>query len=169
MARGDKVLSHMRKICLALPDTEESETWGKPHFRVRNKIFAGCGEEDGRRVIGFKLEMDHATRLVRQPHVWRAPYVGHKGWVSMDASAVDDWAAVRDLVLESYRLIAPKTTLKKLDEAAGARPAKARKAASTVRKKGGTVSGAGGKTTKKSPATGKKKSARKKAARRPER
>jgi predicted DNA-binding protein (MmcQ/YjbR family) len=113
MARS--VLSHMRRICLALPDTEETPTWGQPHFRVRGKIFAGCGEEKGRSVIGFKLEMDHADAVIQDPRFRRAPYVGHKGWVSLDAARVDDWEEVRALVLESYRLIAPKRTLARLD------------------------------------------------------
>jgi topoisomerase IA-like protein len=59
--------------------------------------------------------MDHADAVIQDPRFWRAPYVGHKGWVSMDANAVDDWDEVRPLVLESYRLIAPRRTVAKLD------------------------------------------------------
>src|SRR5882672_8198762 len=112
--KGSSVLDHMRAICLALPETKETLTWGQPHFRVGEKIFAGCGDEKGRPVIGFKLDMDHADAMIQDGRFWRAPYVGHKGWVSMDASSVDDWDEVRPLVLESYRLIAPKRTVAKL-------------------------------------------------------
>ena len=106
--KARSVLDHMRAICLALPETKETLTWGEPHFRVGEKIFAGCGDEKGRPVIGFKLEMDHADAVIQDPRFWRAPYVGHKGWVSMDAGAVEDWDEVRALVHESYRLIAPR-------------------------------------------------------------
>ena len=123
--KGSSVLDHMRAICLALPDTKETLTWGQPHFRVGEKIFAGCGEEKGRVVIGFKLDMDHADAVIQDPRFWRAPYVGHKGWVSMDAGGVDDWDEVRPLVLESYRLIAPRRTVAKLD--GGAAPAARRR------------------------------------------
>jgi predicted DNA-binding protein (MmcQ/YjbR family) len=119
--KGSSVLDHMRAICLALPDTKETLTWGQPHFRVGEKIFAGCGEEKGRVVIGFKLDMDHADAIIQDPRFWRAPYVGHKGWVSMEAGGVDDWDEVRPLVLESYRLIAPRRAVAKLD--GGAAPA----------------------------------------------
>ena len=124
MARQSRdPLSRLRDICLSLPDTEETLTWGEPHFRVNNKIFSGYGLEKGKPVIGFKLEMEHADILVRNdPRFTRAPYVGHKGWVSMDASSVKDWDEVRALVLESYRLIAPKKTLKKLDGERASRP-----------------------------------------------
>ncbi|HSP15889.1 MAG TPA: MmcQ/YjbR family DNA-binding protein [Thermoanaerobaculia bacterium] len=102
-------LDRLRKICLAFPDTEETITWGEPHFRVKGKIFCGYGKEKGREAIGFKLEMDHADILVQNDSRFtRAPYVGHKGWVSMDAKAVEDWDEVRTLVQESYRLISSK-------------------------------------------------------------
>jgi predicted DNA-binding protein (MmcQ/YjbR family) len=119
VAKAESVLKKIREICLALPDTKETLTWGEPHFRVGEKIFAGCGEEKGRLSIGFKLEMDHADAIVQAPRFRRAPYVGHKGWVSMDAPGIRDWREVRALVLESYRLIAPKRTLAKLE---GKRP-----------------------------------------------
>lgn len=106
-------LRKMRAICLALPDTKETPTWGEPHFRVGEKIFAGLGEKKGVVTIGFKLELDHADAMVRRPGFARAPYVGHKGWVSMDVTGPTDWDEARALIRESYRLIAPKNTLAK--------------------------------------------------------
>jgi len=108
-----------------LPDTKETTTWGKPHFRVGDRIFAGCGEENGRSVIGFKLKKGHAAAVTKDPRFRPAPYVGHKGWVSMDAADVSDWDEVRSLILESYLLIAPEKTLAKLDRVVDTRrPAK---------------------------------------------
>lgn len=126
MAKKQSVLDALRKICLSLPDTTETLTWGTPHFRVNNKIFCGCGEEKGRVAIGFKLEMEHADAIIQDPRFWRAPYVGHKGWVSMDAGSVEDWDEVRPLILESYRLIAPKRTLAKLREQTASSKARGR-------------------------------------------
>ena len=106
-------LKQMRSICLSLPDTKETPTWGQPHFRVGEKIFAGLGEEDGAVTAGFKLELDHADAVVRRRGFSRAPYVGHKGWVSVDVGVVTDWDELRGLIHQSYRLIAPKRTLAK--------------------------------------------------------
>jgi predicted DNA-binding protein (MmcQ/YjbR family) len=114
MARSDKVLARLRKICLALPDTEETLTWDKPHFRVAGKIFAGYGEEGGRQVIGCKLKKEHASLMCRDPRFRPAPYVGKHGWVTMDTAGLKNWEEVRSLVLESYTLIAPKKSLAKL-------------------------------------------------------
>ena len=125
----DAALAKIRKICLSLPDTKETMTWGKPHFRVGEKIFAGYGEENCKRVVGFKLEMAHATIAVQVPGFSRAPYVGHKGWVSLETDSVKDWDEVREMILESYRLIAPKKSLAKLDTAAPSKGQKTRRGA----------------------------------------
>jgi predicted DNA-binding protein (MmcQ/YjbR family) len=119
MAKEDAQLRKMREICLSLPDTKLTMTWGQPHFRVMDKIFAGYGAEKGKQVIGFKLEMDHADAILADARFTRAPYVGHKGWVSLDATQVDDWNEVKALILESYRLIAPKRSLAKLASGTG--------------------------------------------------
>lgn len=118
MATHKQLLKQVRTICLRFPDAHETETWGKPHFRVGEKIFAGFGDEDGLPKLGFKLEMSHAKQIVNLPAFTKAKYVGHKGWVSMDCTAVQNWDLVAELVEESYRLIAPKRALAKLDQAA---------------------------------------------------
>ena len=62
--------------------------------------------------------------MVRRPGFSRAPYVGHKGWVSADVERVKDWDELGALIHESYRLIAPKKTLAKWQgEAAAKAPA----------------------------------------------
>ncbi|MGI9517973.1 MAG: MmcQ/YjbR family DNA-binding protein [Pirellulaceae bacterium] len=113
---SSQLTRRIRKICLALPDATESEKWGQPHFCVAGKIFAGCGDEKGTFALGCKLEMDRAARMVKLPGIWKAPYVGHKGWVSVDPTAFDDWAAIEEMIGCSYRLIAPRKSLEKLDD-----------------------------------------------------
>lgn len=115
MTNPDAVLRRLREFCLALPDTTESEKWGKPHFCVCEKIFAGCSTENEHPVIGFKLQKPRATATVQLPGFSIAPYVGRHGWVSMDASVIDDWELIEDMIMESYRLIAPRKTLGKLE------------------------------------------------------
>jgi len=106
MARS--TLAEIRRLCLALPETAETLTWGQPHFRVRGKIFAGFGDHGGKATLGFKLEREHADAVVQDPRFARAPYVGAHGWISMDAAGIRDWDEVRAFLVESYRLIAPR-------------------------------------------------------------
>jgi predicted DNA-binding protein (MmcQ/YjbR family) len=118
------------EIFLALPDTTMEMKWGEPHFCVVGKIFGGFDvEADGRVRCGMKLEMDHAdARVSDDPRFTRAPYVGHKGWVTFDLGDAPDWALLRALTRESYGLIAPKRSLMKIDGAASAKKAPAKKA-----------------------------------------
>jgi predicted DNA-binding protein (MmcQ/YjbR family) len=109
-------LSRLREMCLALPDTKETLTWGHPHFRVGEKIFCGYGDENGKTTITFKVTMDHQDALIMQDRFEMAAYVGRYGWVSMDASRIDDWQEVEELVLESYQLIASKRSRAKLGD-----------------------------------------------------
>lgn len=115
MSKIDAVLEKMREICLSLPDTKMTMTWGEPHFRVGEKIFAGCGSKDGSPSVGFKLTLFHQASVIERPEFSIAAYVGKHGWVSMDASGKIDWTEVRSMVLESYGLIAPRRSLAKLE------------------------------------------------------
>ena len=108
-------LERLREICLALPDTRETLTWGSPNFRVGDKIFASYGDDDGRPAVAFKLEKPHAEAIVADPRFTPSKYVGRYGWVTMDLTDVQDWGHVEDLILESFHLIALKRTLAKLD------------------------------------------------------
>ena len=111
----DPILEKVRKICLRLPDTNLTMTWGQPHFRVDGRIFCGCGGKGGRYAIGFKLEKPHAAAVLKDPRFRIAPYVGKHGWVVMDATKVRDWSEVRRFIEESYELIAPTRSLAKLE------------------------------------------------------
>jgi predicted DNA-binding protein (MmcQ/YjbR family) len=110
----DAVFRKVRALCLALPDTKLTMTWGSPHFRVVEKIFCGFGTEGGKQVMGVKLEMSHARAVVKDPRFWPAKYVGKHGWVSMDVARRKSWDEVSSLIRESYELIAPQASRAKL-------------------------------------------------------
>lgn len=110
-AANEKVLNKLREICLALPETTETMSWGKPHFKVAKKIFCGCYEEEGRFIVGLQLEMGHAQKLAHEDsRFWLA---GAKGGVCMDATGVKDWKQVKALVRESYDMLSAKTSFPK--------------------------------------------------------
>ncbi len=117
----DQVLDKLREICLALPKTKETITWGKPHFRVGEKIFCGCGEQHGRPSLGLKSDIDESRMLMRVPGVEKAPYSRpNDGWIEIDPNVFDDWEEIERLIVGSYRLIAPKKTLALLSDALAA-------------------------------------------------
>lgn len=107
-------LAKVSALCLALPDTKLTMTWGSPHFRVGEKIFCGFGDEDGKLTLGVKLAMSHALAVVKEPRFWPSKYVGKHGWVTMDVTKRKSWEEVAALIRESYELIAPRASRAKL-------------------------------------------------------
>ena len=112
----EEVLNRLREIALALPQTKETLTWGKPHFRIGEKIFCGCGEQHGMAQLGLKMPPDEAALLMKVPGVEKAPYSRpNDGWVQIDPAVFDDWDEIERLVVGSFRLIAPKRVSKLMD------------------------------------------------------
>lgn len=112
----EHVLKKLQSVCLVLPNTKETLTWGKPHFRVNEKIFCGCGEEQGGPRIGLKMEAYESQVMMKLPGIVKAPYSRKgDGSVSIDPGVFDDWEEIERLIVGSYRLIAPKRTVALLD------------------------------------------------------
>ena len=108
---GSAATDRLRRICLALPEAEEIETWGHPTYRIRKKIFVGCGaDEDGRPQMSCKAPPGEQRALVASnPERFFVPaYVGSKGWVGVYLDGAVDWTEITELVEESYRMTAPK-------------------------------------------------------------
>ncbi len=126
-----RAIDRLRCICLALPDASEIETWGHPTFRVRDKIFVGCGEDDrGRAQMSCKAPPGEQQALVASDPVrfFVPAYVGKSGWVGVRLDAKTDWAEVRELVEESYRMTAPKKLVAALAPASDGKPRRPRSA-----------------------------------------
>ena len=125
----EKVLTRLRKICLALPEAYETTSFGHPTFRAGGtgrKTFAVFENYRGEDTICVKATLEDQALLVLDPRFFVAPYVGKHGWTSMRTAGGIDWGEVEDLVRESYRRVATKSQLSKLDEGR-ARPKKRRK------------------------------------------
>ncbi|HEX6959101.1 MAG TPA: MmcQ/YjbR family DNA-binding protein [Ferrovibrio sp.] len=105
-----KPSDRLRKICLALPEAVEQETWDIPTYRVRRKIFVMETETEGRLSLWCKaLPGSQAILVGADPRrFFVPPYVGHKGWVGMWLDGRPEWNEVAELVRRSYCQIAPK-------------------------------------------------------------
>jgi predicted DNA-binding protein (MmcQ/YjbR family) len=121
----------MLELLGTLPDAKVTMTWGSPHFRVSDKIFSGWGaDKDGRYSMSAKLDKDKQAALVASdPRFQVAAYVGKHGWVSFTPGDKPDLGEIEALLLESYRNVATKAQVAKLDgEAQPARKAAAKPA-----------------------------------------
>lgn len=130
-------LQAIRDIALAFPEATEKETWGHPTFRVRDKIFVSAGtDDDGRPVITMKAAPGEQESLLAEGEPFFLPkYVGSRGWIGLRVDDATDWRMVAELVVDSYREIAPKS----LSASIGLRPGPRSKAASAIVAVGGVI------------------------------
>ncbi len=110
-------------MCLKLPEAHEVEAWGAPTFRVRNKLFAMYAAANkhhggGRPAVWCKAAPGNQALMVRAApdRFFVPPYVGPSGWVGIWLDHSPDWYEVRELMRDSYRLIAPRKLQAVLDQ-----------------------------------------------------
>jgi len=100
------ILKKLRAICLALPDTSETVSFGHPTFQVAKKTFCVLEPYKGELCLVFKAELPTQQALIQSPRFFAAPYIGKHGWVSLRCASKLDWGEIEDLVGESHRLVA---------------------------------------------------------------
>jgi predicted DNA-binding protein (MmcQ/YjbR family) len=104
--KEEKVLAKLRAICLALPEVQEVKTWGHPTFQARKKSFAVLDNYNGHLCICLKVTPALQQLLLEDVRFFKAHYSGNQGWVSLIADRPVNWKEVRQLVAESYGLVA---------------------------------------------------------------
>ena len=112
-------------ICTALPDVSEEQAWRGTRWVVRKKTFAHvltvmddaaaeAGSSDGDVVLSFRAAADELDVLRNAGH----PFF-YLGWgrdaMGMVLDADTDWDEVRELVTESYCVLAPKKLIALID------------------------------------------------------
>ena len=113
-----EAIEPLRQICLSFPEAVEKETWGHPTFRVNDKMFVMCSTDD---TTGPTMTLkapagEQELLLASSVRFFYPSYVGANGWIGIKLSNSTDWDEVRELVDDSYRLIAPKRLLKALGD-----------------------------------------------------
>lgn len=104
----------IRELALSLPEAHEVPHWGKPSFRVRNKIFATVGEEPGIVILKVPVD-DQEVLLAAAPDTFVTNAWSKQGWIGarMDLIEPDLFG---ELLEQAWRRIAPKRAHKALEE-----------------------------------------------------
>jgi predicted DNA-binding protein (MmcQ/YjbR family) len=138
--------SELREFALSLPGAREEFPWGERVAKVGKKVFVFLGRDDadkkglspkkaahvgppGEFGIGVKLP-ESGKAALGEPFASPESYgLGAKGWVAMRFRAGDrvPMDRLKAWIVESYRAVAPKTLVRKLDGEAEARPARKKK------------------------------------------
>ena len=116
-------LEKLRKLCLALPETTERISHGEPTWFVRGKkvfvMYSDHHHDDRLAFVCAAPDGAQETLVGTDPERFYVPaYVGHRGWlgVYLDVPGVD-WDQIADLVVEAYRVVAPKRLQEQIGEA----------------------------------------------------
>ncbi|WP_439029428.1 MmcQ/YjbR family DNA-binding protein [Gordonia terrae] len=121
---ADPLLGRVREIALALPDATEVVAHGRPTFRC-GKMFGNYGGGvKGTKVrhdqsILFIAEESERPALQEDPRFFVPAYLGPSGWLGLILDDATDWDEVAELLDASYRQIAPRRSVAKLDADAG--------------------------------------------------
>lgn len=113
-------IERVRQICAELP---ECEVQGSQHHKltVRGKTMGWHTVDhhgDGRVALSLKAEKGENRELVASDpsRFFMPPYMAHHGYVGvyLDVGEVD-WDEARELIIDAYRLAAPKKLAKLVD------------------------------------------------------
>jgi hypothetical protein len=115
--RAETCVKRLRAVCAVLPEASErpgGEGGRHVAYTVRGRTFGYFTNDhhgDGRLALACKAPVrEQAALVAAEPErFFVPPYLGHRGWVGLwlDAAPVD-WEEVRELLVESYCLTAPK-------------------------------------------------------------
>lgn len=118
-------VERLRAICLALPEVTERVSHGAPTRFVRDKRTVVTAFPDGHHHNGFPHLWCAAPPGAREEMIdsdpdrfFRPPYVGHRGWLGVRLDGAVDWDEIEAIREEAYRVVAPKTLVRRLDERA---------------------------------------------------
>jgi hypothetical protein len=117
-------IEKLRPICLALPEVSERLSHGSPSFFVREKrqFLSYVGRHHHEDKLAFWCAAPGGVQeelVAAEPErFFRPPYVGGSGWIGvrLDAPGVDlDWDEIAAIVVDAYRVKAPKKLVAELD------------------------------------------------------
>ena len=99
----------IRRFCLSFPHATENLQWGDDLcFKVGGKIFALLSLSSVPQRLMFKCTPETFAELVEHEDIIPAPYVGRYKWVSLQRLDVLPWTEVKDLIEQSYGMVAAK-------------------------------------------------------------
>ena len=113
-AEQGHLLSKVRKICLALPDTSERPSHGESAFFIREKrSFANTDtyhHGSTHYALWVAAPLGAQDVLVRSDpeHYFVPPYVGYRGWVGATLDNDPDWDELERIIHDAYELVAAK-------------------------------------------------------------
>jgi hypothetical protein len=97
----------LRAMAMSLPEVTERKTWGKPTFRVQNKLFVTLAADGGSATLKSSPE-EQQSLVAAEPDTFAiAAHLGRHGWITVQLDHVDK-TQMNELVTDAWRRVAPK-------------------------------------------------------------
>jgi predicted DNA-binding protein (MmcQ/YjbR family) len=112
--RGKALLALMRGICLKLPESREVLQFGSPVWQAGKKTYAWARCSEGRLSLCFWVGVETQGLLTADERYRIPAYMGHNGWIELDATHHCDREEVSGLALQSYRHFALRRMIQQL-------------------------------------------------------
>jgi predicted DNA-binding protein (MmcQ/YjbR family) len=105
------------EYALSFPEAYEDHPWGESVAKVGGKVFVFLGHEDhAESGVSLKLASSHGQAMTIRGIEPTGYGLGRSGWVNIPFKGrTVPIAVLRDWIDESYRLVAPKKLVAKLD------------------------------------------------------
>lgn len=108
------------KFALGFPEATLDHPWGHNAVKVKGKMFATFGgEAGGPKEFSLTVKLPVSAEMaLTLPWVEQTGYgLGKSGWVTvrLKGGATMDLDTMKGWITQSYRAVAPKTLVKKLD------------------------------------------------------
>jgi hypothetical protein len=114
--RVQQILDGLRTRCLQWPEVSETTQFGNPAWRAGSKTFCTAHRRRGRLQLYFWVGAEQQSLLCLDERYSIPDYIGHNGWIALDAEAGVRWDEVEALALGSYRHFALKRMLKGMEK-----------------------------------------------------
>lgn len=115
--RIQKMVQGLRARALELPEVTEGDQFGNPAWKAGKKTFCTVNRYHRRLQMHFWAGPEGQSRLTLDERFQVPAYMGHNGWIALDAEDGVIWDEVENLMMTSYRHFALKRMLKALGEA----------------------------------------------------
>ena len=97
----------IRAYCLSFPRATENLQWGEDLcFKIAGKIFSIISLDSQR--LCFKCAPETFSDLIERENIHPAPYVGRYKWVMLDRLGAVGDGELKDLIQQSYEMVAAK-------------------------------------------------------------
>jgi hypothetical protein len=102
--------SQLRAMVMSLPEVTERQTWGKPTFRIQDKLFVTLAPDGSSATLKSSLEEQQALIAADPDTFSTAAHLGRHGWITVLLERADK-SDMEELVTDAWRRAAPKGLL----------------------------------------------------------